>query len=80
MSKDTVAGIGTGIYDTTSTIGDWHEPPLPTAANMTLRDWFAGKAMQGFAVATKFSDEISDVELARASYELADAMLLERAK
>ena len=47
---------------------------------MTLRDYFAAKAMQGFlAYAThKGIYAPPDNELASASYQLADAMLKER--
>jgi hypothetical protein len=41
---------------------------------MTLRDYFAAKAMQGFAANRTYS-ELSDAQLAKASYLLADAML-----
>ncbi len=46
---------------------------------MTLRDWFAGQAMQGMSANGDFSD--SDyAEVAKWSYEQADAMLAERKK
>lgn len=45
---------------------------------MTLRDWFAGQALGGFVaiygVEMSFDKAVSD------SFELADAMLAERAK
>ena len=46
-----------------------------THEGMTLRDYFAAKAMQGFLSAAEVwtASEISD-----ASYELADAMLAAR--
>jgi len=45
----------------------------PMAANMTLRDWFAGMAMQGL-IAQNGSFHPTDV------YEAADAMMAEREK
>ena len=45
----------------------------PMAANMTLRDWFAGMAMQGL-IAQSGSFHPTDV------YEAADAMMAEREK
>ena len=49
---------------------------------MTLRDYFAAKAMQGFIQysATKGIYTPPDNELARVSYDLADAMLKARNK
>ena len=50
------------------------------ADGMTLRDYFAAKAMQGFLhySATKGIYTPPDNELAKASYDLADAMLKAR--
>ena len=49
---------------------------------MTLRDYFAAKALQGFIQysATKGIYTPPDNELAKASYDLADAMLKARAQ
>lgn len=61
---------------------------------MTLRDWFAGQAISGVLVGDELvtlekilekkdgSSEYAttDIEIARACYRLADAMLAERAK
>ena len=50
---------------------------------MTLRDYFAAKAMEGIMASpsdsgwTKYDDQH---EIAKASYDMADAMLEERAK
>jgi hypothetical protein len=55
------------------------------AKDMTLRDHFAGLAMQGVLIDEAIHDE-SDVatewlrKIAEASYEMADAMLKERSK
>jgi hypothetical protein len=48
--------------------------PKGFSQGMTLRDYFAAKAMQGFAANRTYS-ELSDAQLAKASYLLADAML-----
>lgn len=52
-------------------------------SGMSLRDWFAGKAMQGFC-SLQFrqnSPEISNPGYwAKASYQMADAMLKAREK
>lgn len=44
------------------------------ASEMTLRDYFAAKAMQGWCSMTQSSDWTEE-ELARDSYVIADAML-----
>lgn len=44
-------------------------------SGMSLRDWFAGKAMQGLMDAAMPMPEI-----AQAAYQMADAMLKERDK
>ena len=46
---------------------------------MTLRDYFAAKAMQGYCTSKDFS-EIPWEKIARLSYMQADAMLAERKK
>jgi hypothetical protein len=43
-------------------------------AELDMRDYFAAKAMQGFAANRNYS-ELSDAQLAKASYLLSDAML-----
>ena len=45
---------------------------------MTLRDYFAAKAMQGFAADPNCGFQDGVVGMARAAYEWADAMLLAR--
>jgi hypothetical protein len=42
---------------------------------MTLRDWFAGQAMQGYLSASWYTDKDKQQELVKRSYEVADAML-----
>lgn len=48
-----------------------------TATGMTLRDYFAAKAMQSFISAWVLKSEYpnTDVELAEHAYAMADAML-----
>lgn len=59
--------------------------PVPNDANvngdpgMTLRDWFAGQAMQGICAHVD-SWGLSVPGIADQAYEIADAMLAERAK
>lgn len=61
---------------------DWHIKTGGFARDMTLRDRFAGTALQGFLAyaATTGKYAPPDDELARGSYEMADAMLKERNK
>lgn len=51
-----------------------------TTGGMTLRDYFAAKAMQGVLSNPNCPMQISDDVLATQAYDLADAMLKERAK
>jgi hypothetical protein len=55
------------------------------AEGMTLRDYFAAKAMQGFAMDDALCNEASTApewfkDIAESAYELADAMLKARNK
>lgn len=61
-------------------------PAFPTSdgveknyKGMSLRDYFAAKAMQGIAADPSFSPPTYD-EVARISYDMADAMLKARAE
>ena len=45
-------------------------------SGMTLRDWFAGKAMQGLCAGNSTNPQ----QIAQAAYIVADAMLKERSK
>ena len=71
-----------GEYLITKDYTDWHIKTGGYARDMTMRDHYAGLAMQGFlayaATAGKYAPP--DDELARESYKQADAMLKERAK
>lgn len=49
------------------------------AAQPTLRDRFAGQAMQGFAADPELQD-ITEEQAAKAAYRWADAMMKERNK
>ena len=48
------------------------------ASGMTLRDWFAGQAMN--TLRSQLMGRGSDADVAARCYEIADAMLAERAK
>ena len=52
-----------------------HFDLAPDETGMTLRDWFAGKAMQG-CLATEGWASASDI--AAGAYDMADAMLKAR--
>ena len=54
----------------------WGEP----FKGMTLRDYFAAKAMQGFAAMSDVDGFSSVEEMAKMSYKWADAMLKARGK
>lgn len=47
--------------------------------SMSLRDWFAGQALAGFAALSE-CDAMGIIEAARSAYAHADAMLAERSK
>jgi hypothetical protein len=67
---------------TTETSG----PAFPTPAHnlkndgMTLRDYFAAKAMQSIIKYGPWSDDVDMEEIARLAYQQADAMLKARKK
>jgi len=48
-----------------------------TCTGMTLRDYFAAKAMQGF-IADGAAPEVSKTTIALMAYAMADAMIKER--
>jgi hypothetical protein len=60
----------------------WHIKHGGFARDMTMRDHFAGLAMQGLLsyAATSGKYAPTDDGLARESYKMADAMLKERTK
>lgn len=47
---------------------------------LTIRDWFAGQALKGFLESGKGVGWGNATDLAKRSYEFADAMLKEREK
>jgi len=51
-----------------------------TEQGMTLRDYFAAKAMQGLITGTSMWRDDEDIQLAKSAYEMADAMLKAREK
>ena len=57
-------------------------PAFPTAMNqtegMSLRDYFAAKALQGMFASGNIPKSARDDELAEVAYEMADAMLKAR--
>jgi hypothetical protein len=78
--KDEIAGT---IYAKDYT--DWHIKTGGFARDMTLRDHFAGQAMQAYVMDEAIlqdSDHSADwlQKTAAAAYEQADSMLKERAK
>jgi hypothetical protein len=50
--------------------------PIGSNAGMSLRDWFAGQAMQGLCA----NGNTNAIDIARAAYIIADAMLSQREK
>ena len=50
----------------------------PYNPGMTLRDYFAAKALEALAEKSYYEDGISNERLAKHVYELADAMLRAR--
>lgn len=73
--KDEIAGT---IYAKEYT--DWHIKTGGFARDMTLRDHFAGLAMQAMILSGNIPVSVSDAEIADLTYKMADLMLKERAK
>ena len=71
-----------GEYLITKDYTDWMVKTGGFARDMTMRDHFAGLALQGFLAyaATTGKYAPPDDELSRESYKMADAMLKERNK
>jgi hypothetical protein len=59
---------------------DWHIKHGGFARDMTMRDYFASKAMQSLITAPNVRPMIEDGEVSKWAYKMADAMLKERAK
>jgi hypothetical protein len=51
---------------------------MSTETGMTMRDYFAAKAMQALITAPNVRPMIEDGEVSRWAYKMADAMLKER--
>jgi hypothetical protein len=60
--------------------GNWAKEPLSEFRGMTLRDYFAAKAMAGVLASADPGDETDQPVLAKWCYRMADAMLEERTK
>jgi hypothetical protein len=56
------------------------ETPYVAQEGMTLRDYLAAKAMQNVFDYHYTGIEANEKEIARIAYEIADAMLIERAR
>lgn len=60
--------------------------PMPASENnrewygMSLRDYFAAKAMQGIVSTVPHHSRVDPSDVAEEAYQFADAMLAERAK
>lgn len=68
---------GGSAFPLPSEIRESHFSVRDAYAGMSLRDYFAATAMQGMA--SRPQDQ-SEAEMAADAYEIADAMLAERAK
>jgi hypothetical protein len=55
-------------------------PETPAIPGMTLRDWLAGQALTGLLTMYQSDDQIAPRRCAAIAYELADAMLIVRAR
>lgn len=56
------------------------DPIFGDVGGMSLRDWFAGQAMQAMMTQDAAAQNWTDVKVAQWSYATADAMLAEREK
>jgi len=74
--KDGGAAFPNQWYDNDSTGAQVVRESFP---GMSLRDWFAGQALQGFCASEQNGTWIGDAT-ARDAYSYADAMLTERDK
>jgi hypothetical protein len=86
MSKETGGPAFPCLEATVTGIDSDGQERIDTEAHggMTLRDYFAAKALQGLAAhvvgAAKHSNETGPQAHARLAYAYADAMIAERAK
>ena len=54
------------------------EPTKYTNPGMTLRDWFAGRAMAAYCGSAEWREDTTQEQTAKAAYRMADAMLVAR--
>jgi hypothetical protein len=59
--------------------GDLNDCPTINLG-MTLRDYFAAKAMQAYVSSDKWREDMDSIRTASMAYRMADAMLKERDK
>ena len=73
---------GGSAFPTSASQGiDSVNAPYPLRGGMSLRDYFAGQAMNSLFWDTRLADDSKEAEnIAERSYMVADAMLAERAK
>ena len=64
--------------DTVSQTGPGIQRVRTVNPGMTLRDYFAGQALNGLMASPKLKLDISDKHLAKIAYEYAEAMLKAR--
>jgi hypothetical protein len=62
-----------GVNDTSTWIAE-----IPGQPGMTLRDYFAAKAMQGMFASSLVPQNVTNEELSTEAYNVADAMLKAR--
>lgn len=70
MSEDKTGGLAFPIK----------EPLSCDSVGMTLRDWFAGQALQGFLASLTEGEYTNPQDASKAAYDYADAMIQERNK
>lgn len=77
MDKNNDGGFAFPVWELNS-----NGQPEMTEFGMTLRDYFAAKAMQGLLAAQihGFNDRPANLPFASMAYEMADSMLKEREK
>lgn len=71
--------LGDKVYITEHLEGMTKRYEKPCNTGMTLRDWFAGMAMQGY-MASDTSNAFSMEDIVSVAFEMADYMLKERSK
>ena len=69
-----------GVIGTEGMVGLETVTPNPKASDMTLRDHFAGLAVQGAIACAFLSEDVSEDDYAMWAYRYADAMMRERSK